>query len=317
MKKYRILPLLIFLMLSSAGCSNKLEKYLPANLDSAGSAVFISAHSENEALKILNKDFNLNRLLAEFKPNAVSAAQYNLSGIIIVMAIARFESADDSWGFYSWLTRFGRERTLMGDTEISYAHPYTAGVKGRYAVWFYTPANPGNYFAFYPDQIYSALKNFGADEKRSYHYKILPDENRVINSEFYVKNRDAGGLPVSSAYGAAYQAGRLRSTMYIEVEATEGAMAQRHDFFIKSFLSKKFQVSRYTLAAGGPGAGIFWRDGDSYSVLYRYRWVSIYITDLGDLKYSQQFIRAAYKKMFTVRKEIITDKPRRAIREND
>lgn len=298
-------------------CSKDIDEHFPGYLDIDGECEIQSVFTDEEAKHILVSDPIQKKLLAEFKPKKISSAQYEHKGIKIIMTIARFSNADDGYGYYSGLVRFAREKWHEDSAEIAYKSPYTAGVKGEYAAWIFSPTNPMNYFSFYPEEISKVLKRFSPDAEKSYHYRILPEENRVVNSAFYVRDRSVKGIPVNSGYAAVYQAGRERCEAYIEISSDEMGLMQRHKFIIDNFLKKRFEVKRLDFSAGGPGSGVYWRDGGVYNVLYRYRWVSIYMIDLPDLKYSRQLLRAMYNRMARIRSEVIPDKPRSVFREQD
>jgi hypothetical protein len=310
------LTALLAAIILSAGCSNSFKNLFPEYLEntSADGAGARENHLRGgEAEALLKNDSVLKPLIIEFKPVKTEAALYKYNGITIIMAIASFESADDAFGFFSWITIQGRELLEGDQLTITTKLPFTAGLRGKHVALFYSPSNPGNYFAFYRDHLFSALKNFPNEDNLQFHSRFLPEANMVLGSRFYVREREVNGVPVASAHGAVYQTGRERSMVFIEKGTSEQAVIEQHTFIAAQFLVPVYTLQNYVYASGGPGTGFYWVDDGKFNLLYRYKWVSVYMTGLPDMRYSQQILRGIYSKMVEYRRDTAKDAPKRKI----
>jgi hypothetical protein len=74
-----------------------------------------------------------------------------------------------------------------------------------------------------------------------------------------------------------------------------------------------YTLQNYVYASGGPGTGFYWVDDGKFNLLYRYKWVSVYMTGLPDMRYSQQILRGIYSKMVEYRRDTAKDAPKRKI----
>ena len=305
----KAIPLLIIIALFTT-CSVNLESSIPQYLDEKHEAGLKEKFVGKAAFELFYKDKSLNELIREFAPVDISAGIYNYGGIIIFLGIARFNDQDEAFGVYSGLTSMPRERWSSSKGELSYKNPYFAGQLGRYAFWFYSPTNPGTYTHFYKiygDALLEKL-NIGTDAALSYHWKLLPEENRFRDSVFYIRARDMHGIRINNAYGAVYQAGRNKGYIYIEKHYTEKNAELRMEDLRDSLTDSGQVIQKFPSLPGGPAGAISWTEGGSINVIYRYRWMTFILIGMPDKGFAENFIRNIYKNMIRIRSEVVPAK---------
>lgn len=307
MKFIKTFIILIFI----TGCSVDLNNLIINYLGEKGEAVLQKKVMNRATKELFLENESLNRLLSEFKSSNICAGVYDYSGIKIYLGIAKFSNADQAYGVYSGLTCIPRERWEYMEGEISYKKPFISGWNGIYAFWFYSPTNPDNYFSFYKTYGEELLTEFRRDfntkqHSRSYHWKLLPIENRHKNSLFYFKARTLHGLDLINTYSAKYHAGRNVAQIYIEKMDSEDNADNKFKSYI-SFLKRNAKdLQPFSVMIAGPGNGVYWKDHNSFQIIYKYRWLIFMVNEVPNLKFARNFIRNIYKNMMKIRDEVLS-----------
>lgn len=298
---------LTLLAVSAAGaCSRSLTNLLPEQPGGRGDTRLVRKGAGADARQLIAADQTVGALLNEFVPEKLACAVYDYSGIEIVLVIASFASADDSYGVYAGLTAMPRDRETAAQGELSYREPYYAGWKGRYAFWFTSPRHRSVYAAFYREEgerILRALDDGAARRQRTYHWNILPPENQYSDSLFFVRKRLVdGSLTLRNAYAANYLMGRNTAALYVQLEPDEVAALG------------EYQNLKYRVETGGRVVypydsfkqnTCYWQDENGYHLLHRYRWLILFLDRAPDLPYAQNFINIMYGRMLKVRDEAL------------
>lgn len=289
-----------------AACAGVPSGLLPESL---GEARLVRVYEGDEATRLLGADQTLSAALSEFKPRAIRGGVYNYGGITIHLGIARLASCDEAYGVYSALTAMPRERWPYAAGEISYRSPYLAGQAGDYAFWFTSPTNPQTYASFYRthgEAILAALAGKTSKKPCSYHWKILPEENRYADSVVYIKSREENGVRIYHAYAAAYQAKRNLARIYVMRYDSEIDALDRYSREKARLASSGASPADFTPMPGTPMQSFVWTTGSGVDVFCQYRWICIYIHDMPDKAYAASFVRAAFKNMSLIRDEALS-----------
>jgi len=304
--------LLIIILLTS--CSGQLDRLLPKSLDEKGEAKLVRTSHDEQAMAIFNKDANVRDALTEFKPVGVSAGEYNYGGIFINMGLARCQSADDAYGIYSALTAMPRERWEFKRGEISYRSPYFAGYTGEYVFWIYSPTNPMTYAAFYRRHGERILAEFEKTRTKpgcSYHWKILPMENRYADSIVYIKSRNIGNVDITNAYAATYQVRTNIAHIYVQKFGSDKEAGSRYSSQVADLKSSRKSLDMFIPMAGAPARACRWQEpGGSTSILLHYRWLILFLQDMPSKDAGTNFIRIMFNNMLKIRNEAMPSKVR-------
>lgn len=313
-KEMKSLALSIFLLpvfLLHLSCSVDIHDCIPEYLSIDEKAPLTDKYEGDSALKIFTEDQKLRALISDFKPVEISAGSYEYYGITIRLGIARFVNADEAYGVYSGLTAMPRKRWEKNGGEISYKNPYTAGFKGVYAFWFYSPTHPGNYFEFYETAGEQLLNDLWINRRVkinscSYLYRLLPEQNRYRESVVYIKSEKAVGLTIENAYTAAYQSGRNKAAIYIEGFETEGGAKEKFNEHALALKNAGLNTKQFpAVFAGSPGHAVYARLKYGYAVVYQYRWLIFVIDNADSLNSAEKFIRNIYLNMQDMKSEIV------------
>jgi hypothetical protein len=305
-----IFHLSLFLVSVLFSCSGKMDALIPQTLDEKGEAKLEKKLHDEQAAVLFRQDPIVQSAIIEFNPKGISAGVYNFGGIIINLGLARCESADDAYGIYSALTAMPRERWEYKRGEMSYRSPYFAGYNGEYVFWITSPTNPMTYASFYRTHGEKMLAEF--DSVRvlpgcTYHWKILPVENRFADSMFYIRSRTIGGIDVVNAYGATYQAQASLARIYVTKMDSEQDAKLRYGNIVTQKLKKK-NPTEFIPIPGTPLKACHWREKGGVWILCQYRWMMFLITDMPSVDYTVNFIRIMFNNMMKVRTEAIPKK---------
>ncbi|MBN2160458.1 MAG: hypothetical protein JW807_13775 [Spirochaetes bacterium] len=309
MFKQGILHVILVVFVTS--CSGQLDRLLPEILDPKGEARLQKRYHDEEARSLFLNDPVLGPALREFNPGGISAGVYDFGGITIHLGMARCSSADDAYGIYSALTARPRERWEFQRGELSYKSPYVAGYTGEYVFWTYSPSNPMTYAAFYRshgERILSEFEKLRTMPGCSYHWKILPPENRYADSFFYIKSRNVQGIDLINTYGATYQVKQNIATMYVSNLGTDKKAAAWYSKQIAELKSAGKDVVDYIPMPGGHVRACRWKEAGGVWILCQYRWIILFLQDMPSVEMGTNFIRMMFVNMTKVRNEAVPPK---------
>ncbi len=303
--------LLLIVMIVIVSCSGQMGKIFPPSLDDKGAARMNRVHHDDKALALVNRDALLQSVMAEFKPRGISAGEYDYGGIQIILGMARCQNTDDTYGIYSALTAMPRERWEYKRGEMSYRSPYFAGYNGEYVFWITSPTNPMTYAAFYRqhgEKILDLYEKLRTRPGCSYHWKILPAENRFADSVIYIRSRVIGGIDVVNAYGATYQAQANVAHIYAQKLDSEQEAKRRYGNIVTQLAKMNKTLTGFIPIPGTPLKACHWQEKGSVSVLCQYRWLMFLLVDMPSVDYSVNFIRIMFNNMMKVREEAMPAK---------
>ena len=308
--KKSILAIMAISFLFSS-CSGQLDRLLPKRLDDKGEAKLVRTSHDEQAMAVFSKDAMLRDALAEFKPNGISAGEYNFGGILINLGLARCQSADEAYGIYSALTAMPRDRWEFKRGEMSYRSPYFAGYTGEYVFWTYSPTNPMTYASFYRTHGERILAEFEKTRTMpgcSYHWKILPAENRYADSIIYIKSRNVDGLNVSNAYAATYQVQKNLAHIYVQKFGSDKEAESRYNNQASILKQAGNKLEEFIPVPGAPVRAIRWKEKGGEWSLLQYRWLVMLITEIPSRNFTTNFIRIMFNNMLKVRNEAMPGK---------
>jgi hypothetical protein len=308
-KNYLLAYLTVLILFTS--CSGQLDTLMPKSLDSKGEAKLVSIMHDEAALSLFNDDALIKGALAEFNPTGVSAGVYDYGGIIIRLGLARCGSTDDAYGIYTALIAMPRERWEFKRGEISYKSPYVAGYTGEYVYWVYSPSNPMNYAAFYRSHGERILAEFEKIRKKpecSYHWKILPAENRYADSIFYIKSRNVQGIDLINAYGATYQVKTNVAHMYVLKMGDDKEAEYRYAKQVAELKSAGKDITGFIPMVGAAARACRWKEPGGIWTLCQYRWLILFLQDMPSPDAGTNFIRIMFNNMMKVRNEAMPKK---------
>ena len=301
----RILPLLVSSLIILS-CSGQLDRLLPKHLDDKGEAKLVRTSHDEQAMAVFSKDAMLRDALAEFRPTGITAGEYNYGGILINLGLARCRSADEAYGIYSALTAMPRERWEFKRGEMSYRSPYFAGYTGEYVFWTYSPTNPMTYAAFYRQHGERILTEFEKTRTMpgcSYHWKILPAENRYTDSIFYIKSRNINGLDIADAYAATYQVQTNLAHIYVQKFGSDREAQSRYSSQALILKQAGKKLEEFIPVPGAPVRAIRWKEQGGEWALIQYRWLVMILSDMPSQNFTTNFIRIMFNNMLKVRNE--------------
>ncbi len=308
-KKFVLAAITLTALITS--CSGQLDRLLPKHLDDKGEAKLVRASHDEQAMAVFSKDAALRDALAEFKPAGISAGEYNFGGILINLGLARCSSADDAYGIYSALTAMPRERWEFKRGEMSYKSPYFAGYTGEYAFWFYSPSNPMTYASFYRTHGERILTEFEKTRTMpgcSYHWKILPAENRYADSIIYIKSRSVNGLNVSNAYAATYQVQKNLAHIYVQKFGSDEEAHARYSGQASDLKQAGKKLEEFIPVPGAPVRAVRWKEQGGEWALLQYRWLVMLVSDMPSQNFTTNLIRIMFTNMLKVRNEAMPAK---------
>jgi len=288
-----------------------MDSLIPKSLDGKGAAKLEKTFHDGEAIALFDKDPLLQSALAEFGQKGISAGTYDYGGILIYLGLARCENADDAYGIYSALTSRPRERWEYGRGEMSYRSPYLSGCSGEMVFWIFSPTNPMTYADFYRRHGEGILAEFEKIRSKpgcSYHWKILPSENRFSDSIVYVKSRNIGDMEVVNAYGAAYQAKTNMAGIYVQKFDSEDEAKQRYSRHVAALAASNKTLTGFVPVPGPPLRACHWQGKCGVWILCQYRWMLFLLTDMPSVDYATNFIRIMFNNMLKVRNEAVPSK---------
>jgi hypothetical protein len=294
-----------FTLLSCSGIEDRL---FPKSLDGKGEVKLMGTFSDAGARALFDGEPAINAALNEFSPGGISAAEYNYGGIRIYLGMARCSSTDDAFGIYSALTAMPRDRWTFGRGEMSYRSPYVSGYNGEYVFWFYSPSNPMTYTGYYKqhgEKMLAEFENLRRAPDSSYHWKILPLENRYADSIFYVRSRFINGVEVTNAYAATFQMQSNVSKIYVMKLASERDAADRFKNQKKHLEAENKILTSFVPMPGAPNEAIHWQEKGGTWVLCRYRWMMFLFQDMSGMEATNNFIRILFKYMAKTRAEAL------------
>lgn len=295
-----------------SSCSPKPEDLFREGLDKGHKSKLQKRFKNKDASKIFTRNDILRKLFAEFEPLEIHGAAYNYQGIAIYLGIGKFQNPDDAYGLYSGLaSMLPRKRWLLSYQEIparmAYKNPFISGVCRQYVFWFYSPSNPMNYFGFYETEGKRLLNSFAvlssSNQKRSFHWRFLPEANQYKDSIFYVKNRRVKKILIENSYGAFYQLGQNRSRIFIAAFPSAREAHQRMVRVRVNLKGEKIKTREMKKNYSPKGEGFFWQDEAGIFFIYRYRRLIFYLVDLEHEKYADQMLRQIFRKIDNVRNE--------------
>jgi hypothetical protein len=301
---------IIFLMLTTS-CSGQLDRLLPKHLDDRGEAKLVRTSHDARAMALFSTDASIREALAEFKPAGISAGEYNFGGILINLGLARCNSADEAYGIYSALTAMPRERWEFKRGEMSYKPPYFAGYSGEYVFWTYSPTNPMTYAAFYRSHGERILTEFEKTRTMpgcSYHWKILPAENRYADSIYYVKSRNINGLDIFNAYAATYQVQKNLAHIYVQKFGSDKEAESRYSGQASILKQAGKKLEEFIPVPGAPVRAIRWKEQGGEWTLLQYRWLVMLVSDMPSQNFTTNLIRIMFTNMLKVRNEAMPAK---------
>jgi len=308
MNKTALSILILVFAASLMSCSGRMDVLIPDILGENGEARLQKRLKKDEATALFNRDPNLLLILNEFMPLGVNAGTYDARGIMVNLGLARCAGADDAYGIYSGLTAGPRDRWRTPHGEMSYKSPYFAGCSGEYVFWFYSPSNPMSYFDFYKKHGEKILAEFVKIRKAnnmSYHSRILPVENRYVDSMFYVKSRMVKNLLVTNAYAATYQIKMKEATMYVmKFESPEEA-EKRTAEYVHILVNNNIIPVDFMPMPGSPTKAYYWDEKSGVSILCQYRWLVLYLANMSDNEYAKSFIQIMFRNMAKIRNEVM------------
>lgn len=293
----------VLLVSGFLSCSNSLTVHMPDALPGEENAVLQKKTRAAQALDLFRDDKIITGLLNEFIPAEISAGIYRYRGMTVYLGIGMFNNADDAYGVYTGLSAYPRKRWNSNDGELSFKSPYFTGIKGRYAFWFYSSPNPGNYFKFYEDYGEKFMRELSvslADKinNLSYFIKLLPVQNRYMDSTVFIRSRKTGSLELTGAYGASYQAGNNIAHIFIEGFNTEDYARTKYQEYQVTRVANDIKVRTFPpVIIGNPSRAFSYKSDSGFCVIYNYRRLIFIISEIPDLKYANQFIRNIYANM--------------------
>ena len=302
--------IILAVLAAGAACAGVPSGLFPERI---GEARLARVCEGDEAIRLFARDAALSAFLSEFKPRAIRGGVYDYGGITIHLGIARLSSCDDAYGVYSGLTAMPRERWPSAAGEISYRPPYAAGQAGEYAFWFTSPTNPQTYASFYRthgEAILAALAGRTSKEPCSYHWKILPEENRYADSIVYIKSREENGVRIYHAYAATYQAKRNLARIYVMRYNSEIDAIDRYSREKARVASSGASPADFMPMPGTPMQSFLWAAESGLQVFCQYRWICLYLHNMPDRTYAASFVRAAFKNMSLIRDEALSQATR-------
>jgi hypothetical protein len=309
-KNFFLVAIALIILLTS--CSGQMDRLLPKSLDGKGEAKLVRTCHDEQAMAIFSTDAQLRDTLAEFKPAGISAGEYNYGGILINLGLARCRSTDEAYGIYSALTAMPRERWEFRNGEMSYKSPYFAGYTGEYVFWTYSPTNPMTYAAFYRQHGERILTEFEKTRTKpgcSYHWKILPIENRYADSIIYIKSRNIQGVDISNAYAATYQVQTNLAHIYVEKFGSDKEADSRFSNQVGGLKSSGRAPVMFIPMPGAPVKACRWQEpGGGASILCQYRWMIFFFQNVPSQDAGTNFIRIMFKNMMKVRNEAMPGK---------
>jgi hypothetical protein len=307
MNKHYVLFVLIISFLS-ASCSGQMDAMLPKSLDSKGAARLVSTMHDETAASLFSDDAIIKEALTEFKPQGVSAGVYNYGGIIIRLGLARCVSSDDAFGIYSALSAMPRERWEYKKGEMSYRSPYFTGYNGEYVFWTCSPTNPMTYASFYREHGERLLDEFDRISQKpgcSYHWKILPAENRYADSIFFVRSRNVQGIDIENAYAATYQVKKNIARIYIQNSGLDDTAEKQFLKQVKKLQAAGKKPKEYIPLPGAPVSAVKWKEQGGEWSLLQYRWLIILLTDMPSHMFCDNFIKIMFNNMMKIRNEVM------------
>ncbi|MBN1495850.1 MAG: hypothetical protein JXA07_03720 [Spirochaetes bacterium] len=304
---YKILPHLLALSIILS-CSGQMDAMLPKSLDEKGDIRLVKRYDEAEARRLFDRDPAINAVLNEFSPAAISAGAYKYRGIKIHLGMARCTSTDDAFGIYSALTAMPRDRWIYGKGEMSYRPPYVSGYNGEFVFWIYSPTNPSTYTVHYKlhgERMLAEFEKASRAPDASYHWKILPEENRYADSLFFIRDRIVNGVEVKNAYGATYQMQYNVAKIYaMRFGSPTDAAVMCHAQ--KRRLGKEGKkLVRFVPVPGAPIDAVYWKETGGTWALCQYRWMVFLFQDMPTLESTNNFTRLIFRYMMKIRKEVV------------
>ena len=305
MKNNYFLLSIAFIILFTS-CTGRMDRLLPKSLDEKGEAKLLRTSHDEQAMAVFSKDFMIRDALAEFKPVGITLGEYNYGGILINVGLARCRSADEAYGIYSALTAMPRERWEFKRGEMSYKSPYVAGYAGEYVFWTYSPTNPMTYAAFYRthgERILTEFEKIRTKPGCSYHWKILPAENRFADSIIYIKSRNVNGLDIANAYAATYQVQTNRARIYVQKFGSDNEARSRFSGQAADLKQEGKKLEEFFPVPGAPVRAVRWKEQGGEWALLQYRWMVMLVSDMPSHNFTINFTRIMFTNMLKVRNE--------------
>ncbi len=241
-----------------------------------------------------------------FAPRYGDIAFYNYDGIQIIVAEARFESADLAFGFKSLLTAEPRNTF---EANIWYRPPYIAGQANNTVVFAFSPNQNSFFSPFVQNEVRRRLGSKSTEEKDfSWHREILPKANRYADSEFYLPEYRVSEIPLQNVYGAKYQSKNVIARLYVARYQNENTAADTRGAIVTHLGKTKRKTTEYPGRLGSSDRGTWWKNSSGgVDAILAYRWLVLYFENYADEWHLEQVIQDCFTQMQRVRHRALNE----------
>lgn len=241
-----------------------------------------------------------------FGPQYREISLYDYEGIQIIIAEARFDSADLAFGFRSQLTAEPRNTF---ESDIWYRPPYIAGQEKKTVAFSFSPNQESFFSPYIQNEIKRRLHGTHSEEKDfSWHKDILPTANRFADSEFFLPVYRAHEVSLNSVYGAKYQSKNLIARLYIGRYQNEETAADTRDLLIANLSKARHRTTAYPGRLGSNDRGTWWKNSSGGTdAILAYRWLVLYFQNYTDEWHLEQAIQECFTQMQRIRQRALNE----------